>query len=718
MKAEATDDRSGERRFPEGGGGVTRRRSIPFSISLLVLMALIVVPLSSVLLWLGWRSVDALEERHVEQRMATLESAVSSFMASGLRIVVAAGQTLAETQVFASASGAAANDERLRQLLALLKRHPNVEAVFVGYEDGLFLYVGDLSDFSVQQREELDAPDDESRIMRVTAGEGGQRQETWRFVAPNGSIGAERTRPGTYDPRVRPWYVEALRQRAPVLTEPYRFAWSGEPGISAGVPMGQGGVIGFDFTLGTLARLLSDYKITPNTLVVLAMGRSDVLIETPLCQPGSDDCFAEGPVALAALRGIVREAVAANRVEERDIEAGGRTYKLLVHPMPALAGQPYAVGAAVPVEELRAESQALLRHSAIMAGGTVAAAVIAILLAALLLSRSMARLAVKTERIRNLDFSDTMPVRSHIAEVHRLSDAVERMREGLEVFGRYVSKGLVTQIMHSPQSAGVGGTRREMTVMFTDIEGFSRLSEGIEPELLTNRLSRYFEALGDAISANQGMIDKYIGDSIMAFWNAPEPDPDHVVHACRAALQAEAAGRRLAERWRARSRPVFRTRFGLHTGSAVVGNVGARERINYTLVGPVANQASRLEGLNKVYGTTIMASGEVVAAAAEQFVWRPLERIVTAGTTEVLEAYELLAEAVDAPQHAEFLEAWSSARAAYIEGRFNAAIVGFKAALALRPDDGPCRLFIARCEELLRSGRPADWDGAWRFDKK
>src|SRR5712691_11792231 len=104
--------------------------------------------------------------------------------------------------------------------------------------------------------------------------------------------------------------------------------------------------------------------------------------------------------------------------------------------------------------------------------------------------------------------------------------------------------------MRSPETAGVGGTRREVTVMFTDIEGFSLLSETMEPELLTNRLSRYFDALGTAIVANRGTIDKYIGDSIMAFWNAPEPDPDHIANACRAALQAAAAGNRLSEKWK------------------------------------------------------------------------------------------------------------------------------------------------------------------------
>ena len=339
-------------------------------------------------------------------------------------------------------------------------------------------------------------------------------------------------------------------------------------------------------------------------------------------------------------------------------------------------------------------------------------------LAALLVSRSIGRIVAKTERIRSLDFSDRVPVKSRITEVARLSDAVERMREGLEVFGRYVSKDLVHQVMRSPETTGVGGTRREVTVMFTDIEGFSLLSETMEPELLTDRLSRYFDALGSAISANRGMIDKYIGDSIMAFWNAPEPDPDHIANACRAALQAAAAGNRLSEKWRSRGRPGFRTRFGLHTGPAVVGNVGARDRINYTLVGVVANQASRLEGLNKVYGTEILASGEVAGATADRFVWRYVDRIVAAGTTEAHDIYEPLGEADTAAQHAEFLAAWQGGRIAYTEGRFEAALASFRAAAALKPDDRPSRVFAERCMEFMRNGTPEGWDGTWHFDRK
>src|SRR5258707_13836475 len=225
--------------------------------------------------------------------------------------------------------------------------------------------------------------------------------------------------------------------------------------------------------------------------------------------------------------------------------------------------------------------------------------------------------------------------------------------------------------------------------MFTDIEGFSLLSETMEPELLTSRLSRYFDALGGAISANHGMIDKYIGDSIMAFWNAPEPDPDHIANACRAALQAAEAGKHLSEKWRGRGRPGFRTRFGLHTGPAVVGNVGARERINYTLVGAVANQASRLEGLNKAYGTEILASGEVAGATADRFVWRPIDRIVAAGTTEQHDIHEPLGEIDSASDHTELLAKWRAAPAASKKRRVQAARARLRAARSRSSDAAP-----------------------------
>ena len=693
------------------------RRSIPFNVTILTLMALIVLPLASVLLWLGWRAVDQLEDRSIRHRMAALDAAVEGFLMSGLRVVVAVGGTLAETQAFAPGS-TVPDEERLRQFAVILGRYPAMAAIYVGYEDGRFLYVGQTDTLTVAQRLEFDAPDAPSLLVRSLKGEEPNRIETWWFQMADGSRSPVQTKLTSYDPRTRPWFKEADHAKGPVLTEPYHFAQSNVVGVSAGVPLPRGGVIGFDFTLNTLSRLIGDYKFTPNSIVMVASDTGTVFMESEACRTDDGHCLAREDEVRAAMRAAIARAIASGQRFEQDVAMGGRDYRLLVHQMAPAFGRHYYVAGAVPIVELSADSQMLLERAAYAATAAVALAVLATLLASLVLSRSLARIAAKTVRIRDLDFSDRTPVYSRITEIARLSDAVERMREGLEVFGRYVSRNLVSQIMRSPEIAGVGGTRRDITVMFTDIEGFSRLSETMEPELLTSRLSRYFDALGSAIIANHGTIDKYIGDSIMAFWNAPEPDPNHVANACRAALQAAAAGRELSEKWRQRGRPGFRTRFGLHTGPAVVGNVGAREHINYTLVGAVANQASRLEGLNKVYGTEILASGEIARATADHFVWRPIDRIVAAGTTEEHEIHEPIGEIATAPRHSDFLDRWRAARKAYNAGRFDEALEQFRAAAALRPDDRPCRVFIARCSDFLRTPPPTGWTGVWHFDSK
>ena len=183
-----------------------------------------------------------------------------------------------------------------------------------------------------------------------------------------------------------------------------------------------------------------------------------------------------------------------------------------------------------------------------------------------------------------------------------------------------------------------------------------------------------------------------------------------------AALLAAAASRALAAKWDSRQRAFFRTRIGLHTGPAVIGNVGARDRINYTLVGAAANQASRLEGLNKFYRTEVLASGAVAERTRKLFVWRQIDSVVPAGTSETLDVHELMAETADAAL-GHFLDAWNTARGAYVRGAFVEAMALFEIADRERPGDGPCQVMIERCRRL-REVPPTDWDGIWHFDVK
>ena len=259
-----------------------------------------------------------------------------------------------------------------------------------------------------------------------------------------------------------------------MLTEPYSFAQAKVVGVSAGMPLRQGGVIGFDFTLDTLSRLIGDYRFTPNSIIMVASDTGIVFMESEACRVEGGTCLSGEDDVRAAMRAAITRAVGGGDRIEQDVSLGGRDYRLLVHHMPPAFGRRYMVAAAVPIVELAVDSRTLLERAALAAAIAVALAIFGVLLASIVLSRSISRIAAKTERIRDLDFSDRTKVQSRISEIVRLSDSVERMREGLEVCRPLRVKNLVHQIMRSPETAGVGGRRRDVTVMFTDIEGFSR----------------------------------------------------------------------------------------------------------------------------------------------------------------------------------------------------------------------------------------------------
>jgi adenylate cyclase len=222
---------------------------------------------------------------------------------------------------------------------------------------------------------------------------------------------------------------------------------------------------------------------------------------------------------------------------------------------------------------------------------------------------------------------------------------------------------------------------------------------------------------------HRGTIDKYIGDSIMAIWNAPSTDTDHIARACRAALAASEASEWLEAKWTQLGRPPFRTRCGLHTGMAIVGNVGSRDRMNYTVVGSVPNVASRIEALNKVYGTRVLASGQVAEATRDVFIWREIDKVVPAGMTLPLDLYEPMGvrqpeATADQARLESFLERWHVALATWRRGDMEAAGAAFQALAAEDPADGPSRTFAARCQQFLESGVPDNWNGVTVFREK
>jgi adenylate cyclase len=209
-------------------------------------------------------------------------------------------------------------------------------------------------------------------------------------------------------------------------------------------------------------------------------------------------------------------------------------------------------------------------------------------------------------------------------------------------FARFVPKDIVKGIIDGSIATELHGVRQDVTILFTDVTNFTGIAEAADPDSLMHQTSRHLATLTDAFHAEGGTVDKFIGDSVMAFWNAPHRQLDHVERACRAALSAKAASDALNIQFEAEGLPRFGVRLGIHFGDAVVGNVGSAERMNYTALGNSVNLAARLEGLNKEYGTTILVSEAVRNRVEHCFRFKAIASVIAKGMTTETRVYELV----------------------------------------------------------------------------
>lgn len=280
-----------------------------------------------------------------------------------------------------------------------------------------------------------------------------------------------------------------------------------------------------------------------------------------------------------------------------------------------------------------------------------------------------------------------------------------------QAFRHYLSGEVIEKILRDPSHLQLGGEKRELTIMFTDLAGFSTFSEKLSPVELTALLNDYLSEMTDIIMDEGGTLDKYEGDAIIAFWNAPLEQPDHAVRACRAALRCQRRLAELRETYQQRTGASLRMRVGLNTGQVVVGNMGSRKRFNYTILGDAANLASRLEGANKAFGTETMVAESTWWLASAEFCGRKLADLRVVGRKTAVEVHELTGFATDAVPPG--WDVFAAGLARFREGSFAAA----KDAFEQLPDDPAARSYARRCEEFV-AHPPASWDGVWGLTEK
>eukprot|EP01134_Creolimax_fragrantissima_P005342 CFRG5342T1 len=297
---------------------------------------------------------------------------------------------------------------------------------------------------------------------------------------------------------------------------------------------------------------------------------------------------------------------------------------------------------------------------------------------------------------------------SPIKEVARMYDVMYGMQRALTSFFKYVPPDVIKLLMRAGYEAKLGGERRYLTIFFSDIVDFTRISEQLDPESLIEMLSVYLSEMSGLIQEQQGTVDKYIGDAVMAMWNAPETVLNHAYKACRCALLSQQRLLELREGWKDQHLPDIGARIGIHTGYASVGNFGSKERLTYTALGDTVNFATRLEALNKEFGTEIIISESTYAQVKDQFVCRPLDivSVSSSGQTPVpAVVYELIGDhnTVSSDQLAG-VELFRSAFAQYRQGRYSTASRMFNQYLErYSPNDIAARTHIATCRRCLIS---------------
>lgn len=664
--------------------------------------------------------------RHTGDMLQPVGSAVSTVAALG-----------------ASQPELARSEQVFPTLLAVLREHPQLQSVYYAFEDGGRF----LQAFAVPPGIRRYGPNntpmhpDVAYALRVLDWSGEAPTDHWRYLAADGTdLGAEEAAEISYDARKRDWY-RAMRDQVAagstgrMWTDVVVFTSSSLPGVAPVSPMVAAdgrflGAAAANITLESLSEFLRSL-VAGTSGVAFILDAEDRLIAFPdaartVRQSGGSvelvpgDQLAEPWIAEAVRRhrGTTGRSHYAYAVD-------GCDYLATFIPFQADLGRGWVMAVVVPADDFVGGLQRTTREIIAL---SVAVALVGMVLIGLFsqwISRPLRQMVAEFDRITAFDLNGDADLRSNVREINALAGSLRTLKTALQTFGRYVPKELVRDLIASGQPITLGGQSRHVTILFSDIAGFTQLSERMPTRELMLLVSDHLDAVARAVLETHGTIDKYIGDSVMAFWGAPVPAEDHAANACLAALLARVRLDEVNRRAREAGWPELTTRMGLHTDAVMVGNIGSMERMSYTVMGDGANVAARLEGANRAYGTRIIASQAVFRDAGERFLFRPLDLVAVKGRRAPVGLYELMGARTDAvpgimatAEQRELAALTERAYYAYMEHDWAAAEAAYGDIAARFPDDPLPALFLPRIAAWKTSPPPDGWTGVHELTTK
>jgi adenylate cyclase len=618
-------------------------------------------------------------------------------------------------------------DEGKREFvfLALLRSQPSLSWISLGFPDGGFFGSHKASDTEIDMIEVKWDPATRTPKQRIDY----YTPETGDIMFNNREF-----EPSSYDATAQSWYRRAVADNGPGWNRVSHFPGSNRQAISVSTPLVVNNqfvaVINVVIDLARLSQFLSSLQVGKSGTVVV-IDRTGNIMASP--DPTAIEQQQDGKMPslqnLARTNSLLRvvgdyigrgaidlRALSETRQIELKSAVDNDDYFVTLAP---LEFDNWVVATIIPASDFLAtidrNAKLLLAALAVL---TLVVAALAVLVANRLIGAPLLRIVDQLKHIESFELDNIARLSSPLRELDNLSAALTQMSRGLASFQKYIPTALVRTLVARGVEARPGGQQQVLTVLFTDIAGFTGLSERLG-DAIVPVLSEYLELASTAVSRHHGTIDKFIGDAVMAFWGAPAQNPRHAVEACAAALECRA---RLHQRAAAVERDggvPLQIRIGINTGRMLVGNIGSSERLSYTVIGDAVNVASRLEAVNKFYGTEILIGEETRAAAGAAILVRRIDTVSVYGRRQAGVVYELLGMAHhSALAPPSWVETYEAGFEAYARRDWTTAIELFRDVIAARGEDRPSELFLDRCRGYLECAPPEHWTGVSSLSEK
>ncbi|MBS0350463.1 MAG: hypothetical protein JSR33_04600 [Proteobacteria bacterium] len=598
-----------------------------------------------------------------------------------------------------------ANNQQLENyMLRIIQIDPEADSFFIGFKNGdRFLVKRIFTEKHFANDPNKPLPTGATYIIKITD-QTHTPIEEWRYTDKNfTTLGTEHFDKPSIISQTRPWYIGALKNSGVFWTDIYTFLNSNDQGVTASKAIYDAnhrlvGVVGMDISFNGLSNFFDQLTIGKYGRAFITDINGNILVP-------QGDFLKQSLIPSGVIKAAINN-YRKNNQQNFSFEYKDKRYLSYIGNYQKIFNNPWIIVTIVPFSDFFSDLIQTQLEIILITLIILGLSLSVIHYFSKRISKPIVSLSKEVDKVTNLDLSSHKRIPSYIVEIRIMDASIAAMRAALRSFSRYVPKEIVRQLLAQGNEIELHVDKKKLTIFFSDIKDFTTIAETNPLSTLMPLLNEYFDGISKIILHNQGTIDKYIGDSVMAIWGAPLANPQHAIFACTAALKCQIFVNRFNKKCRELGNPEFITRFGISSGTVFVGNIGTLERMNYTVIGDAVNTAARLQVTDKIYHVNIIISEEVYVQTDDFFLVRPLDMVEVKGKKTKIKIYELVAMNNEDPEisatalEKELCDKFTAAYEEYVAEHYPKAEQLFKEIHQRFPEDYPTEFYLERLKKL------------------